>query len=172
MGGGLAEQSQHTDFGSNKSDSKSLDYQLMLMVINNVLNFSVSAVSLTESDRRALAPDLRSSNTYSSHLGGGGGSSNTPRPHSQQGFRPTLMPVSTISSHALPPQSTPFRAHTHLRRSLPNMSAAALAAQQALSNEPPKIYPAHLLFTTNYRLPVDVDRCQLEVNELFLIILF
>jgi actin-binding LIM protein len=43
------------------------------------------------------------------------------------------------------------------------MSAAALAAQQALSNEPPKIYPAHLLFTTNYRLPVDVDRCQLEV---------
>lgn len=73
------------------------------------------------------------------------------------------MPVSTISSHALPPQSAPFRAHTHLRRSLPNMSAAALAAQQALSNEPPKIYPAHLLFTTNYRLPIDVDRCQLEV---------
>ncbi|XP_059351477.1 actin-binding LIM protein 2-like isoform X2 [Daphnia carinata] len=142
LGGGLAEQSQHTDFGSNKSD--------------------ISAVSLTESDRRALAPDLRSSNTYSSHLGGGGMVSNTPRPHSQQGFRPTLMPVSTISSHALPPQSAPFRAHTHLRRSLPNMSAAALAAQQALSNEPPKIYPAHLLFTTNYRLPVDVDRCQLE----------
>lgn len=124
---------------------------------------AVSAVSLTESDRRALAPDLRSSNTYSSHLGGGGVSSNTPRPHSQQGFRPMLMPVTTTSSHALPPQSAPFRAHTHLRRSLPNMSAAALAAQQALSNEPPKIYPAHLLFTTNYRLPVDVDRCQLEV---------
>ncbi|XP_046643863.1 actin-binding LIM protein 1-like isoform X2 [Daphnia pulicaria] len=142
LGGGLAEQSQHTDFGSNKSD--------------------ISAVSLTESDRRALAPDLRSSNTYSSHLGGGGVSSNTPRPHSQQGFRPMLMPVTTTSSHALPPQSAPFRAHTHLRRSLPNMSAAALAAQQALSNEPPKIYPAHLLFTTNYRLPVDVDRCQLE----------
>ncbi|XP_045024808.1 actin-binding LIM protein 1 isoform X1 [Daphnia magna] len=142
LGGGLAEQSQHTDFGSNKSD--------------------ISAVSLTESDRRALAPDLRSSNTYSSHLGGGGMVSNTPRPHSQQGFRPMLMPVTTTSSHALPPQSAPFRGHTHLRRSLPNMSAAALAAQQALANEPPKIYPAHLLFTTNYRLPVDVDRCQLE----------
>ncbi|KAI9564637.1 hypothetical protein GHT06_008378 [Daphnia sinensis] len=142
LGGGLAEQSQHTDFGSNKSD--------------------ISAVSLTESDRRALAPDLRSSNTYSSHLGGGGMASNTPRPHSQQGFRPMLMPVTTTSSHALPPQSAPFRGHTHLRRSLPNMSAAALAAQQALANEPPKIYPAHLLFTTNYRLPVDVDRCQLE----------
>lgn len=132
---------------------------------------TVSAASLTESDRRALAPDLRSSNTYSSHLGGHGGqsSSQTPRPHSQQGFRPALVPVSAISSsHVLPPShhSTPFRAHTHLRRSLPNMSAAALAAQQAISNEPPKIYPAHLLFTSNYRLPADVDRCQLEVNYL------
>lgn len=144
LGGGLAEQS-HTDFGSNKSD--------------------ISAVSLTESDRRALAPDLRSSHTYSSHLGGGAGaSSHTPRPHSQQGFRPTLVPVSAINSHALPPQqhSNHFRAHSHLRRSLPNMSAAALAAQQ--SNEPAKIYPAHLLFTTNYRLPIDVNRCSLECH--------
>ena len=126
---------------------------------------TVSAVSLTESDRRALAPDLRSSHTYSSHLGGGAGaSSHTPRPHSQQGFRPTLVPVSAINSHAVPPQqhSNHFRAHSHLRRSLPNMSAAALAAQQ--SNEPAKIYPAHLLFTTNYRLPIDVNRCSLEVR--------
>jgi len=135
MNGGLADQSQHTDFGSNKSD--------------------ISAASLTESDRRALAPDLRSSNTYSSHLGGG---SHTPRPHSQQAFRGCAAPVS-VASHVT---STPFRAHTHLRRSLPNMSAAALAAQQSLSSEPPKIYPAHLLFTDNYRLPIDVDRCQLE----------
>jgi len=111
-------------------------------------------VSLTESDRRALAPDLRSSNTYSSHLGGG--SVHTPRPHSQQAFRGGA-PVS-VASHV----TTPFRAHTHLRRSLPNMSAAALAAQQSLSSEPPKIYPAHLLFTDNYRLPIDVNRCQLE----------
>lgn len=135
MNGGLADQSQHTDFGSNKSD--------------------ISAASLTESDRRALAPDLRSSNTYSSHLGGG---SHTPRPHSQQAFRGCAAPVS-VASHVT---STPFRAHTHLRRSLPNMSAAALAAQQSLSSEPPKIYPAHLLFTDNYRLPIDVNRCHLE----------
>lgn len=128
-------------------------------------SITVSAVSLTESDRRALAPDLRSSHTYSSHLGGGAGaSSHTPRPHSQQGFRPTLVPVSAINSHAIPPQqqSNHFRAHSHLRRSLPNMSAAALAAQQ--SNEPAKVYPAHLLFTTNYRLPIDVNRCSLEVR--------
>lgn len=36
---------------------------------------------------------------------------------------------------------------------------------QSLSSEPPKIYPAHLLFTDNYRLPIDVDRCQLEVQK-------
>lgn len=45
----------------------------------------------------------------------------------------------------------------HLRRSLPNMIAPH-------SNEPPKIYPYHLLLITNYRLPADVDRCNLEVN--------
>lgn len=43
----------------------------------------------------------------------------------------------------------------HLRRSLPNMAASH-------SSEPPKIYPYHLLLITNYRLPADVDRCNLE----------
>ncbi|XP_066946545.1 actin-binding LIM protein 2-like isoform X25 [Macrobrachium rosenbergii] len=42
----------------------------------------------------------------------------------------------------------------HLRRSLPNM--------HHMSSEPPKIYPAHLLLVSNYRLPNDVDRCHLE----------
>ncbi|XP_071441388.1 actin-binding LIM protein 2 isoform X3 [Hetaerina americana] len=46
----------------------------------------------------------------------------------------------------------------HLRRSLPNMAQHATT----VSSEPPKIYPYHLLVTTNYRLPVDVDRCNLE----------
>ncbi|KAG8287558.1 Actin-binding LIM protein 3 [Homalodisca vitripennis] len=45
----------------------------------------------------------------------------------------------------------------HLRRSLPNMAASH-------SSEPPKIYPYHLLLITNYRLPADVDRCNLEVS--------
>ncbi|XP_077506386.1 actin-binding LIM protein 2-like [Amblyomma americanum] len=31
-----------------------------------------------------------------------------------------------------------------------------------LSTDPPKLYPYHLLMTSNYRLPVDVDRCHLE----------
>ncbi|KAJ8865942.1 hypothetical protein PR048_033465 [Dryococelus australis] len=43
----------------------------------------------------------------------------------------------------------------HLRRSLPNMS-------HPMSTEPAKIYPYHLLQITNYRLPADVDRLNLE----------
>lgn len=44
----------------------------------------------------------------------------------------------------------------HVRRSLPDMGAAP--------TEPPKLYPYHLLIITNYRLPADVDRCNLEVS--------
>ncbi|XP_021936702.1 actin-binding LIM protein 3 isoform X4 [Zootermopsis nevadensis] len=43
----------------------------------------------------------------------------------------------------------------HLRRSLPNMA-------HPMSTEPAKIYPYHLLLITNYRLPADVDRLNLE----------
>ena len=43
-----------------------------------------------------------------------------------------------------------------VRRSLPNM------AHSILVHEPAKIYPYHLLLITNYRLPADVDRCNLE----------
>ncbi|XP_069699460.1 actin-binding LIM protein 2 isoform X3 [Periplaneta americana] len=43
----------------------------------------------------------------------------------------------------------------HLRRSLPNMA-------HSMSTEPAKIYPYHLLLITNYRLPADVDRLNLE----------
>ncbi|XP_046993366.1 actin-binding LIM protein 3 isoform X3 [Schistocerca americana] len=43
----------------------------------------------------------------------------------------------------------------HLRRSLPNMA-------HPMSTEPAKIYPYHLLQITNYRLPADVDRLNLE----------
>ncbi|XP_037913450.1 actin-binding LIM protein 1 isoform X3 [Hermetia illucens] len=43
-----------------------------------------------------------------------------------------------------------------IRRSLPNM------AHSMLVHEPAKIYPYHLLLISNYRLPIDVDRCNLE----------
>ncbi|XP_073969483.1 actin binding LIM protein Uncoordinated 115a isoform X4 [Rhodnius prolixus] len=42
---------------------------------------------------------------------------------------------------------------SYLRRSLPNMCGIQV---------PAKVYPYHLLVTTNYRLPPDVDRCNLE----------
>nr|CAI5823327.1 unnamed protein product [Callosobruchus analis] len=45
---------------------------------------------------------------------------------------------------------------SQVRRSLPNM------AHSMLINEPAKIYPYHLLQITNYRLPADVDRINLE----------
>ncbi|XP_076266584.1 actin binding LIM protein Uncoordinated 115a isoform X6 [Rhynchophorus ferrugineus] len=45
---------------------------------------------------------------------------------------------------------------SQMRRSLPNM------AHQMLISEPAKIYPHHLLMITNYRLPADVDRLNLE----------
>jgi hypothetical protein len=41
-----------------------------------------------------------------------------------------------------------------MNRSLPNMAASMSKA--------PKIYPIHLLMTSNYRLPNDADRCNLE----------
>lgn len=46
-----------------------------------------------------------------------------------------------------------------IRRSLPNM------AHSMLVHEPAKIYPYHILLITNYRLPSDVDRCNLEVSR-------
>ncbi len=33
---------------------------------------------------------------------------------------------------------------------------------KCFGKQAPNIYPLHLLFTTNYRLPGDVDRCNLE----------
>lgn len=51
-----------------------------------------------------------------------------------------------------------------IRRSLPNM------AHSLLVHEPAKIYPYHLLVITNYRLPTDVDRCNLEVTNYQLLI--
>lgn len=35
-------------------------------------------------------------------------------------------------------------------------------AHSILVHEPAKIYPYHLLLVSNYRLPADVDRCNLE----------
>ncbi|XP_034255716.1 actin-binding LIM protein 1 isoform X2 [Thrips palmi] len=98
---GLGEKTHSTEFSSGKSD--------------------ISAGSISEVDRRALAVELPVSTTYTGGLG-------------------------ALRSASYSP---------HLRRSLPNMN-------HSNSTEPPKIYPYHLLVITNYRLPADVDRCNLE----------
>lgn len=46
----------------------------------------------------------------------------------------------------------------HLRRSMPNVNSL----HHIHTEGPPKLYPYHLLATSNYRLPPDVDRCHLE----------
>jgi actin-binding LIM protein len=62
------------------------------------------------------------------------------------------LPASSTYSGAFYNQSN----SQSVRRSLPNM------AHSILVHEPAKIYPYHLLLISNYRLPVDVDRCNLE----------
>uniref|UniRef100_V5GP13 Actin-binding LIM protein 1 n=2 Tax=Anoplophora glabripennis TaxID=217634 RepID=V5GP13_ANOGL len=64
------------------------------------------------------------------------------------------MPMSTTYTGGL--GRYPGGYASQVRRSLPNM------AHTMLINEPAKIYPYHLLVITNYRLPADVDRCNLE----------
>lgn len=59
-------------------------------------------------------------------------------------------------SYAVGRYGVPGGYGSQVRRSLPNM------AHQMLINEPAKIYPYHLLVITNYRLPADVDRLNLE----------
>lgn len=57
--------------------------------------------------------------------------------------------------------------NSYLRRSMPNVT------NLNVSNNPPKLYPYHLLITSNYRLPAEIDRCHLEChlsNEEFLAI--
>lgn len=64
-----------------------------------------------------------------------------------------ILPSSTTYTGGLGSVVVGHTGH-HVRRSLPDMGAAP--------TEPPKLYPYHLLMITNYRLPADVDRCNLE----------
>lgn len=49
--------------------------------------------------------------------------------------------------------------NAHLRRSMPNVNQMQ---KHLIHSQPPKLYPYHLLVTSNYRLPPEVDRCHLE----------
>jgi hypothetical protein len=49
-----------------------------------------------------------------------------------------------------------------LNRSLPEMPGPHRDSITSFTMTSPNVYPLHLLLTTNYRLPVDVDRNNLE----------
>ncbi|KAJ9573795.1 hypothetical protein L9F63_008832, partial [Diploptera punctata] len=70
-------------------------------------------------------------------------------------YKPPSVRIIIITTILLESYNQSYNQSPHLRRSLPNMA-------HSMSTEPAKIYPYHLLLITNYRLPADVDRLNLE----------
>ncbi|XP_011877968.1 PREDICTED: actin-binding LIM protein 2 isoform X6 [Vollenhovia emeryi] len=99
-------------------------------------SYNVSTGSITDVDRRALV--CTTAPYYSRRISMNDGG---------------ILPSSTTYTGGLGSVVGTHGGH-HVRRSLPDMGAAP--------TEPPKLYPYHLLVITNYRLPADVDRCNLE----------
>ena len=75
----------------------------------------------------------------------------TPTPTHQSNGHPENIRVSTTYTAGLE-RATPTS------RMTPEECSDSLPSMMQASN----VYPLHLLFTTNYRLPGDVDRCNLE----------
>ncbi|CAL7946295.1 unnamed protein product [Xylocopa violacea] len=99
-------------------------------------SYNVSTGSITDVDRRALV--CTTAPYYSRRISMNDGG---------------MLPSSTTYTGGLG-SVVGSRGGHHVRRSLPDMGTAP--------SEPPKLYPYHLLVITNYRLPADVDRCNLE----------
>ncbi|XP_035726550.1 actin-binding LIM protein 2-like isoform X12 [Vespa mandarinia] len=99
-------------------------------------SYNVSTGSITDVDRRALVCTTAPYYSRQISMNDGG-----------------ILPSSTTYTGGLGSVVGSHGGH-HVRRSLPDMGAAP--------TEPPKLYPYHLLVITNYRLPADVDRCNLE----------
>ncbi|XP_024885380.1 actin-binding LIM protein 1 isoform X5 [Temnothorax curvispinosus] len=97
----------------------------------------ISTGSITDVDRRALV--CTTAPYYSRRISMNDGG---------------ILPSSTTYTGGLGSVVGGHHGGHHVRRSLPDMGAAP--------TEPPKLYPYHLLVITNYRLPADVDRCNLE----------
>ena len=71
------------------------------------------------------------------------------------------------SAHASTPKSRQDGAEDGLNQSLPDMMTEGSLGESGYSGDmlavqAPNIYPLHLLYITNYRLPGDVDRANLE----------
>ena len=109
----------------------------MKLIKNKITFSSRSDLSERSFHHDANRRDLRASTTYTQGLVSGR--------------------VSTTSTTADPPSGRSYNHHSHFNRSLPNMTAALPKA--------PKIYPIHLLLTSNYRLPNDVDRWDMNCKS-------
>ena len=94
--------------------------------------FSSCRSDLSEKSFQEARRDIRASTTYT------------------QGLRN----ISTVSGPGGRQTTSSTSSTSQFNRSLPNMAAALPKAN--------KFYPIHLLLTSNYRLPNDVDRCNLE----------
>ena len=94
--------------------------------------FSSCRSDLSEKSFQEARRDIRASTTYT------------------QGLRN----ISTVSGPGGRQIKSSNTTTSQFNRSLPNMTAALPKAN--------KFYPIHLLLTSNYRLPNDVDRCNLE----------
>ena len=81
-----------------------------------------------------------------------------------------VKPVRVSSAYAPTPESggSHINGHVNGGGSLPNMPPSSLAATDDEEDEcvyipqASNVYPLHLLLTTNYRMPGDVDRCNLQ----------
>ena len=86
------------------------------------------------------------------------------------GEKESVKPVRVSSAYAATPPSMGNGHHGGGGGSLPNMPPSSLAATDdedediefMVLPQAPNVYPMHLLLTTNYRLPGDVDRINLE----------
>lgn len=86
------------------------------------------------------------------------------------GEKESVKPVRVSSAYAPTPPSMGTGHHGGGGGSLPNMPPSSLAATDdedediefMVLPQAPNVYPMHLLLTTNYRLPGDVDRINLE----------
>ena len=124
---------------------RGLARKLIVQTLGETIFFSILQPFLTEryfsscrsdlsekSFQEASRRDIRASTTYT------------------QGLRN----ISTVSGPGGRQIKSSNTTTSQFNRSLPNMTAALPKAN--------KFYPIHLLLTSNYRLPNDVDRCNLE----------
>lgn len=93
------------------------------------------------------------------HNGGGGGYDNMSQSSYHTDFSSDFMRASNTYTHGFRPGST-IGSRGGAGGAAGSTTAAGTGTTTVITEH--KIYPVHLLITTNYKLPPDVDRCNLE----------